>query len=90
MQVAKKKKRGRPRNKERTVQTWYRHSERTMDELRALVEYYNENRPHYADKVTEREVIARLIHRAKTDQEQGSLPYEVLFERAPVSVAADD
>ena len=76
--MAKKRPRGRPKSTERQIKTWYRYSEATIDELEALAGHFREEAPPYAE-ITQRVIIAALIHRAKQDVDAGRLSYGELF-----------
>lgn len=73
-----KKKRGRPKNATKSIRTWHNHSEKTIQELDALVESLSEDAPPFAE-VSQRTVIAALIHRAKRELDEGRLSYGELF-----------
>ena len=73
-----KKKRGRPKNATKSIRTWHNHSEKTIQELEAIVEHLLVDAPPFLD-VSQRTVIAALIHRAKQDVDAGRLSYGELF-----------
>jgi len=73
-----KKKRGRPKNVTKSIRTWHNHSEKTIQELESLVEQLAAGAPPFAE-LSQRMVIAALIHRAKQDVDAGRLSYGELF-----------
>lgn len=76
--MAKKRGRGRPKSTDKQIKTWFRYSEATIDELQALVDHFTEEAPPYAE-LTQRVVIAALIHHATQEVDAGRLSYGELF-----------